>query len=331
MDNIRNSFIFTDIGDAARRQYINSTSVFTALEEARKTALQYRGGMYWKTHSSTGIQYLTRTQANNSQKIIGSLSDETTAMFDKFSSAKEAIKARISDLNAEADQHRKLNRVYAVGRAPQILVEILNMLSHVGISEHFKVVGTHAIYAYEAAAGVRIEKDEALATNDVDLLWAIGKRIRFQTQMQHNELSMIALLKKVDKTFEIRKDQRYTAVNSKGFEVDILRRETGEDTVGKTNPSRMTHDDDDFLAIKASTAGVLDGAQPFSAIIVSANGLMARMHTVSPLEFIKVKRWLASAVDRDSMKRSRDQLQAELVEELVNEYLPNLLAQHTNF
>jgi hypothetical protein len=29
--------------------------------------------------------------------------------------------------------------------------------------------------------------------------------------------------------------------------------------------------------------------------------------------------------DRESMKRSRDQLQAGIVEQLVNEYLPNLL------
>jgi hypothetical protein len=326
MENIRNKFGLIDIGESARRQYINAVSLFTACEEARGKAARYRGGMYWKTHSKSRIDYLVRTNTDNSQRIIGPRSSETEAIYDTFISTKKDTESRLHNLIEELERQRRLNRAITVGRAPQILVELLDAFARYGIAEHFKVIGTHALYAYEAAAGVRIEKEAALETKDVDLLWAIDNKIKFQTQMKHNKSSMIALLKKVDKTFEIRDDQRHTAVNSSGFEVDIIRRGTANEGPGtKPNPSRMTDDEDDFLAVKASTAGALENAPSFSSIIVSSSGYMARMNTVSPVEFVKVKKRLSILPDRESMKRSRDQLQAGIVEQLVNEYLPNLL------
>jgi hypothetical protein len=195
-----------------------------------------------------------------------------------------------------------------VGRAPQIFVEILNTLAKFGLAEHFMVIGTHALYAYEAAAGIRFESTEALATRDVDLLGDTRKRIRFITKMEKLGSSMIGMLQKVDKTFEIRDEQRYTAVNSSGFEVDIIRREAAE---GDPHPLLLT-------------AGVLLNSPSFSAMIVSPSGHMARMNTVSPLVFAQFKRWMAAQPNRESMKVDRDRMQAELVEQLVEEYLPHL-------
>lgn len=327
MENIRNNYGLVDIGESARRQYINATSLFTAFEEARKKAAQFRGGMYWKTHSGSKIDYLIRTQTDNSQHSLGPRSNETEMIYQKFIQSKQEIEARLDDLLEEMEKQRRMNRALMIGRAPQMLVSILNMFSRAGIADHFRVVGTHALYAYEAASGVRIEKEGVLETNDVDLLWLIDRKLKFQTQMEYNASSMISLLKKVDNTFEIRDEQRHTAVNSKGFEVDIIRRITPdndmEDMKG-SNPSRMTMDDDDLIAIKARSAGTLQGAEPFSSIIVSPLGYMARINTVSPLSFVKVKTWLANLPDRDPMKRSRDKLQAAIIEKLAYEYLPHL-------
>jgi hypothetical protein len=134
--------------------------------------------------------------------------------------------------------------------------------------------------------------------------------------------SMLELIKKVDSTFEIRQDQKYTAVNSKGFEVDIIRREATE---GDPHPLRLTDDEGDFYAVQAKGAGVLLDGPRFSSMIVSVTGHMARMNTISPVAFVMFKRWMAEQPDRDTMKRRRDKLQADLVEELVKEYLPQLL------
>lgn len=167
---------------------------------------------------------------------------------------------------------------------------------------------------------MRFEAAEALATREIDLLWDTRKRIRFITQMDTLGSSMIGLLKKVDTTFEIRDDQRYTAVNSRGFEVDIRR----EAVDGDPHPLRLTEDEDDFWAVQAKRAGVLLSSQPFTQIIMSVSGHMARINTVSPVAFVEFKRWMASQPNRDPMKIDRDRLQADLIDQLVREYLPHL-------
>lgn len=45
------------------------------------------------------------------------------------------------------------------------------------------------------------------------------------------------MFQKVDKTFELRSDQRYTAVNADGFEVDVARRAAKD---GNPHPLRVS-------------------------------------------------------------------------------------------
>ena len=308
-----------DIGEDARRQYIDAQATFTAWEDAVQMAAEVRGGMYWKRQGQG--EYLIRTSPTNAQKSLGPRSAETEQIYARFMARKEAAEKRERALSTELVRHQRMNRALYVGRAPQILVDILAVLQRATLSEHFSVIGTHALYAYEAAAGVRIVNPEALATQDVDLLWDTRKRVRFVTQMKVQGSSMVGLLRKVDPTFEIRRDQLYTAVNAKGFEVDIIRREA---TDGDPHPLQLTDDEEDFWAAQARRAGTLLSGPRFSAIVVSSSGHMARMNTIAPRAFSQFKRWMGAQPDRDRMKRDRDLLQADLVEELLEEYLPHL-------
>jgi Nucleotidyltransferase len=320
MENTRKSHSFTDIGNDARRQYIDTQSVFSAWEEALREAAEVRGGMYWKRQGKS--DYLIRTSVKNTQKSLGVRSPETEAIHAKFTQRKSEAEGRVTDLQAQLVRQQRMNRALHLGRAPQLLVDILAEVARSGVAEHFTVIGTHALYAYEAAAGVRIESPDALATKDVDLLWDTRRRLRFMTQMRALGTSMLALLKKVDPTFKLRRDQRYTAVNSKGFEVDILRPLANE----HAQPMRMTEDEADFWAVYARRADVLLHAPVFSSLVISPSGHMARMRTVAPATFIEFKRWMAGQADRDPLKAPRDALQAELVEDLVAEYLPQLVS-----
>lgn len=134
---------------------------------------------------------------------------------------------------------------------------------------------------------------------------------------------MLGLLKKIDSTFELRQDQRHTAVNSKGFEVDIIRSSHVE---GESRVTLMSQDEGDFWAIYARRAEVFLNAPVFDSMVVSPSGHMARMRAVSPVTFIGFKRWIAVQQDRDPLKAPKDSLQADLVERLVEEYLPHLIS-----
>lgn len=302
------------------RQYIDAVSVFEACEDAEREALQVRGGMYWhKGPASTPeAVYLVRTSPKGAERSLGPRTPETERTYARFLERKQLAQDRLAALTEKRKEHERMNRALRVGRVDPIVVKVLDRMASSGLTEFFRVVGTHALYAYEAAAGVVVD-DDAVATRDIDLLWDVRKRLHFATALARVDSSMLGVLKKVDKTFRLKDLDKYTAVNQDGFEVDILRREQqGEDP----HPIRMSDDEDDFWVTQARQAHVLMDAPPFSAVIVASNGTMARMNTLHPLAFTRFKRWMSSQQDRDPLKRRRDALQAEVVEAMVKEYLP---------
>jgi hypothetical protein len=302
------------------RQYIDAVSTFEALEEAQEEATQVRGGMYWHAGpaSSPDAKYLVRTTPAGAETSLGPRTPENEAIYERFTLRKRESAERVSGLKAALEQHQRLNRALRVGRVDPLVVALLARLASTQLSPHFRVVGTHALYAYEATAGVRLDSD-TLATRDMDLLWDTRKRILFSTQLAKVDSSMLGVLKKVDSSFRIRKSQKYTAVNKDGFEVDIIRRErVGDDP----HPIKLSDEDEDFWVVQARRANVLLDAPGFSAVIVATNGTMARMNTVHPATFVAFKRWMANQPDREALKRRRDVLQADTVQELLDKYLP---------
>jgi hypothetical protein len=173
------------------RQYIDASAVYSALEDARKQAEQSRGGMYWhkgRTHSPAS-HYLVRTSPSGSERSLGVRAPNTEEIYAKFSTTKEAHGTRIASLQFAVAQHKRLTRALRVGRVDPLVISLLARLASAGLSEFFRVVGTHALYAYETVAGVRLDS-EVLATRDMDLLWDTRKRIMFFTQLARVDSSV---------------------------------------------------------------------------------------------------------------------------------------------
>lgn len=307
---------YLPLSDNAARQFIDASTVFGEYGRAKDAARQYQGGMYWKQQG--GYAYLVKTTPDNRQKRIGPRSAETEAIHQHFLARKTAAEGRLASLRTALRDAERLNKALKVGRTPALLVALLQALDDAGLSEHFIVVGTNALYAYESAAAVRIVQG-ALATQDVDLLWDARRRVQFMTEMSRLHTSMLAILQKVDPSFRRREDQLYTAINDKGFEVDFLRHlAEGDDP----HPVRLSEHEDDLWPVQARRANLLTNARRFEQVVVSASGRMALMRTIDPAIFVAFKRWLASeAPDRPAIKRRRDANQAAIVEALLNEGL----------
>jgi len=306
---------FFELSEGQKRQYIDAEAVFIALAQARKAAVEVRGSMIWR--ELRGTRTLIRTSASGAQKSIGPHSDETQKLFDSFMARKSRLEERVKTLKAQLVIQQRLNRAHRVGRVPNIVIGVINALENAGVQEHFMVVGTHALYAYEMAAGVRIA-EQAMATRDVDMLFDTRKRVSFCTAMKKLDSSLIGLLRKADPSFEVVADQHYTARNNDGFEVDIVRRNDADDP----HPMRMSDDEEDFWAVQVSMGEQLQSARRFDQVVVATSGEMALMRTVHPLDFARIKQALAQQELRDANKRGKDALQAKIVTELVEHYLP---------
>ncbi len=304
------------LSDNAARQAIDSTTLFEEFISVQDQARRYAGGMYWKRQGD--YEYLVKTQPDKRQTRVGPRSPETEAVYDEFSTRKRALEDRLKSLRSALTDAERLNKALKVGRAPSVLVTILQTLEDAGLGPHFVVVGTHALYAYEAAAGVRIVQG-ALATQDVDLLWDARRRVQFITDLGKLDLSMLQVLQRADASFRRKEDQNETAINDKGFEVDFLRRQPeGDDP----HPFRFSDDAEDLWPVQAVRAPVLTNAPRFEHPVISATGRMARMRTVSPLVFVEFKRWMAQhARTREEAKKRRDLRQASIVQALLDEGL----------
>ena len=307
---------FLPLPDNTARQIIDATTVFNEHRRVKALAGTVAGGMYWKRQGT--YEYLVRTQPDNTQARIGPRSTQTEATHAEFTARKLATESRWKDIAAALTDTTRLNKAVKAGRTPALLVALLQTLDDAGLGAHFTVVGTHALYAYETAAGVRIVPG-ALATQDVDLLWDARKRVRFVSDLGRLDSSMLQVLQRADKTFERKAGQYETAINARGFEVDFLRRQPeGDDP----HPFRFSADEDDLWPVQALRASVLTNAPRFTHPVIAATGQMAVMNTIAPAVFVEFKRWMAaSAPGRPEPKRRRDQRQADIVADLIGQGL----------
>lgn len=305
---------YVPLSDNASRQYIDSATLFTEAARVAAQAQQYKGGMYWKVEG--GYEYLVKTQPDNRQIRLGKRSPENEQIYADFMQRKKAIEDRLKSLKTALADAERLNKALRVGRTPSTVIAVLRALADARLYEHFTVVGTHALYAYESAAGVRIQQG-ALATMDVDLLWDARKRVQFMTTIASQGDSVLEVLQRADKTFQRKEMQLETAINDKGFEVDFLRRQPVADD---PHPFRFSNDDSDLWPIQAERAAVLTQAPVFEQVVVSATGQMTLMRTIAPESFVEFKIWMAEhAKQRDAAKRRRDLRQAEIVKKLISE------------
>jgi hypothetical protein len=273
--------------------------------------------MMWRTQA--GRRYLIRVAASGGQTSLGPRSPENEQIYERFTARKVALEARQKQLRQTVAQHARVNRALRVGRVPNVVVDTLNALANAGLAQHFLTVGTHALYAFETACGVRVQT-EATATQDIDLLLDTRKYIKFATSMRRLDTSLLGIFQKVDKTFVLRDDQKYTAVNGSGFEIDVIRRAAQSRAGTDPHPLRVSAFEDDFWAVQVpSGQALLDGGR-FTQMVVATNGRMATMHAPSPESFVRIKTALSQRHDRDPLKSRKDILQAQVVQQLLTEH-----------
>ena len=305
-----------DLPDDIARQYINARQIFTALRETETKAKSYRGSMLWRMIK--GHTYLIRTSTRATQTSLGPKGPGTDAIYEEFAAGKKLVEERRAGLRKALEMNQRLNRALYVGRMDDNIIDILTGLHNAGLENNLIVVGTTALYAYETAAGVRIE-ERHLATNDRDLLWGNRRKLSVAIKDGPLESGLIGHLKRIDKTFELHPGQLYTAVNNDGFEVEIIRR------MGSNNdnePGQIKRDDGDFWAVRERNVDWLLSAPEFRVVVVGKSGRMAQMVTVDPRAFALHKLWMMQDNDGSPLQRMRDGNQAQVVINLVNNQLP---------
>lgn len=286
-----------------RRILIDAQQKFTAWREAdRAFRASNKGSMAWKL--SGGREYLYRIDGKV-QRSLGVRSPETEQLKADYMQSRTASRKRVAKMRDGIKLASKINRAMGLARVPKIAARVLRALDHDGLlGDGIFVVGTHALFAYEAQSGV-IFAPELLATTDLDLLADVRSRLVLALD-EHKRRGVMACLHKVDDTFEVQGDL-FRAVNADGYFIDFIRpmwrREvmSPEYDLGGIEPAAI-----DGLQW-------LVNAPRFNAVAIAEDGEPVFMCCIDPRAFALHKLWVSKQPERDALKKRRDAAQAEAV------------------
>jgi hypothetical protein len=304
--------------DNQRRIFIDAVQLYEAHIAAFREGRSYRGGMHWK--KSKGKEYLFRsTDRFGYGKSLGPRSSATEKIIQEFRKGKERNKSRLATLKDRLKEQARFCRAAAIQRVPRIVAGVLRVLDQYGVlGRNLCVIGTNALYAYEAAAGVFVDRP-ILATQDMDLLWDIQSRLKLVAEGDQPPPKLLDILRKADRSFARHKGQGFRAVNKEGYLVDLVKPEPRN--VMALEPRRMG-EDGDLVAAEIRSLQWLVSSPKFTQIVVGDDGYPAAMTCPDPRAFALHKIWLSERADRDPLKKKRDRHQGLTVAYLIARYLP---------
>ncbi len=303
--------------DAEQRKiFINSCQVYQEFMNELKASKRFNGGMRWK---QTGNKfYLFKTRGGKGMgKSLGLKSPETEKIFHHFHAGKTLSKERLSSLKQSLIRQSKLSVAIGINRVPKVPAQIIRLLDQEGLLGHgITILGTHSIYAYEAAAGVVVSND-LMETFDIDLLYGVQHKLKLSNALEVNGL--IGLLQKVDKSFRVAQAGHYRAVNDRGFMVELIKKPP--EPPFKMESQVISKYKDDLKAAEIEGLKWLNSAPLFRKTAIAEDGMPVDLVVPDPRYFALNKLWISSKEDRDPIKKPRDFQQAKVIATIAINYL----------
>lgn len=311
----------TELNDNQRRMLIDSRQLWTSWTEADRRRDSHLGGMSWKEVG--GHLYLVKTFTDPVSGVkkmtsIGRRSADTEQILADFRRNKTEAKERVESLKRRMAEQARLNKAVYLDRVPTIAAKILRRLHRAGLLGHnVFVTGTHALYAYEAAAGVVIDRD-LMVTGDLDLMMEARAKLRLSISGLPAG-GLIDLLREVDRSFT--RQGSFSAANKDGYAVDLIKATPTPPWLDETSGFGTG----DLEAAMIPNLRWIQHAPRFEAVAIAEDGMPVPLACPDPRAFALYKLWMASNdPDRDPVKKPRDRAQAEVVASIVHRYLPHL-------
>ena len=306
-----------DLNGNQRRQLIDTQQVFETWRAAHvERNRRFIGSMRWANRN--GAEYLLR-KIKSHETSLGPKSPETEAAYNSFIRGREENTARLSKLKSRLDEFAPINRAMGIGRMPAIAAQVLRKCDDAGLlGEQLYVVGTNALFAYEALSGAFIESD-LVTSGDIDLLYDARRSLSVAVRDARKN-GLIGVLKEADKSFALFRPRGYRAANNDGYMVDLIRPEP-KDVFRDRPPSAITNLPDDMEGAPVIGLTWLINAPKIEAVVIDEKGYPARVVAVDPRVFALHKAWLSARDDREPLKRRRDIDQAKAAAEMATRYL----------
>ena len=296
---------------------IDIGQLYEAHSESLRQLAEMKGTLVWKV--LRGKTYLfKKLDARGNGRVIGLRSPETEATLQAARRRKGELRERLRSLRARLAEHARLAKALRIARVPKTTAAVLRVLHRAGLlGRNIIVVGTNALYAYEAAGGVLFDSS-VMETADIDILWEGRSRLTLAADVRG--AGLIGLLQQADRSFEQAGARSFRAVNSAGFMVDLLK-PLPKDAI-RDDTRRSIGAADDLFAAETRNLAWLLSAKKFHQSAIARDGFPVPIVAPDPRLFALHKLWLAAQPDREPVKKGRDLAQGQAVLRLLLERLP---------
>jgi len=304
---------FREWQENQRRTLQMAMAVHQAYGEALKERLTLKGGMHWKTIKGRDYLYRYRDRQGHGGSL-GPRSPATEERFREFGRQRRELTALLSARRRELAEAGRFCRAALIHRVPDPVVRILRTLSQGDLpGNQIMVIGAQALHAYEYAAGVFIEAPKG------GRFWPeAGQGLTLAAAVQVTPEEFMQLLRRADRSFQLRPENETAAVNKGGLTVRLLR-----PSLSRFQPQGRRESGAGAL-VPAATGDLaaLVNSPRFTQVVIGRRGDPVTMTAPDPRALALHKLWLSQQESREPAKRGRDRVQAMALAELILRYLP---------
>jgi len=303
------------LSDTQTKVYADARQYFEVYRNAARKLAEFPGWMFWKRYPN-GKDYLVHAYDRTGKgTTLGGFSPENEARLQEFKIQQSESKLRLKVAKDHLAEHARFCKAARINRVPRHAAAIIRAFDEKTPSVEIRVVGTHALYAYEALSAVQF-LPAVMETQDLDVLWDSSARLTATIAGKTSESEMptvLDVLRTVDETYTRNEERTFQARNAAGFSVDFL-------TISDASPTNRLE------KIAPIVATGLDAllAQTISEIVIDQDGLPLEIRVPDPRLFAAHKRWLSERKDRHPGKRDRDRSQSDAIADVVHTRKPVL-------
>jgi hypothetical protein len=306
-------YFFREFQDNQQRTLNRAVEAYQAYLEAVQAGQPLRGGMHWKKIKGRDYLYKYRDRYGHGSSL-GPRSPHTERLWAEFGCQRREMAARLGNRRQQLAEAARFCRAALIHRVPEPVTRILRYLPPGDLTHApLMVIDTHALHAFEFAAGVFIGTPP-----DSPCFSGAAQGLTLAAAAEVSPEAFLRLLRQADRSYKTLPGGGLAAVNQQGFQVRLLRPPTAHsghrmivrDAPGVTVPADMG----DLAALMA--------APKFSQVVIGRRGDPVTMAVPDPRALALHKLWLSQRQDREPLTQTRDRCQAAALAELILRYLP---------
>ncbi|MGR3570661.1 GSU2403 family nucleotidyltransferase fold protein [Brevirhabdus sp.] len=310
---------FSELDARSVRERVDMAQIWEAwLEAEARRRHSFAGYLDWEERS--GREYLY-SRKKGVVRSVGRRSPETERVRDAFHAGREKNAARLAQLGGEMNRQAAVLRTLGLGRLPVPAARILRAIRLAAPAATTRVIGTNALYVYEAMAGVMFNA-ASTATGDIDILVDDRNRLKILTE-DHEKPGLASLIhREVDRSFRPRGPRDFRLTNNEGYMVEFVRPEPRP--IYRNMPGVASLAEGDVEPAPIGGLQWLVNAPLVETVVIDERGFPTPMRAADPRFWAAHKFWLAEREDRDPQKKIRDRQQALVLIDLIASKLPQL-------